>query len=253
MPVTINSNYEGEVLDQLLVRATTTNELVEGGHIHMQPNVLHKFSIPRLKGGKVLQKRKEMPVQSDAKGNFEISEKVLEPQDVMAFTTFNPRSFEHIWRPFQPKGSLVFSELDPEVQNKLLSELAKSVSFELGSEFINGTKGSGEGQYFDGILTRIKADTEVLKVLSPEAITEANVINKLKEVVKMIPKALKGQLLKKNTKIFMSVEDAEMYDYVLTEKPYKGVDYTNMNANRFKGFGIVPLANWPKDVIVAAF
>ncbi len=253
MPVTINSNYSGEVLDDLLVRATTTNELVDGGHIRIQPNVLHKFSIPRVKGGKVLQKRKEMPTQGDAKGNFEIDEKVLEPQDVMAFTTFNPRSFEHIWRPFQPTGNLVFSELDTEVQNKLLAELAKSVSFELGNEFINGVKGSGEGQYFDGILTRIKADTDVLKVLNPVAITEANIIEKLKAVVKMIPKPLKGQLLKKNTKLFMSVEDAEAYDYVLTEKPYKGVDYTGMNAERFKGFEIVPLANFPKDVIVAAY
>ncbi len=253
MPVSVNSLYAGEVLDALLVRATTTNELVDGGHIHMQPNVLSKFSIPRLKGGKVLQKRKEMPTQSDAKGNFEIDEKVLEPQDIMAFTTFNPRAFEHIWRPFQPKGPLVFSELPQEVQEKLLTELAKTVSFELGNEFINGKKGSGEGQYFDGILTRIIADVDTLKVLSPEALTEANIIGKLKEVVKKIPKPLKGQLLKKNTKIFMSVEDAEAYDYVLTEKPYKGMDYTGMNANSFKGFKIVPLANWPKDVIVAAY
>ncbi len=192
MPLSVNSQYSGEVLDALLVRATTNNELVDGGHIHLQPNVLYKFSIPRLKGGKVLQKRKEMPTQSDAKGNFEIDEKVLEPQDIMVFTTFNPRSFEEIWKPFQPGGTLVFTELNPEVQNKLLAELAKSVSFELGNEFINGEKGSNEGQYFDGILTRIKADTDVLKVSNPEPITHSNIIDKLKSVVKMIPKPLKG-------------------------------------------------------------
>lgn len=253
MAVTINSNYAGEVLEQLLVRATTTNELVEGGHIHIQPNVKSKFSIPRLKGGKVLQRRKEMPVGTDSKGGFTITEKVLEPQDIMAFTTFNPRSFEHIWKAFQPQGNLVFRELDPEVQNKLLGELAKTVSFELGYEFINGVKGTAEGKYFDGILTRIKADTEVLKVLNPVAITEANVVDKLKAIVKQIPKPLKGEKLKKNTKLFMSVEDAEAYDYVLTEKPYKGMDYTGMNAERFKGFQIVALADWPKNVIVAAY
>ncbi len=253
MPVTINSSYSGEVLDKLLVRATTTNELVEGGHIKIQPDVLHEFTIPRLKGGKVLQKRKEMPKQSDAKGNFEITEKKLKPKDVMAFTTFNPRAFEHIWRPFQPEGNLVFSELPPEIQEKLLTELSKTVSFELGDEFINGEYGDEEGKFFDGILTRIKADTDVKKVLNPEPITEENIISKLKEIVKMIPKPLKGQKLKKNTKLFMSVEDAEAYDYVLTEKPQKGEDYTGMNPERFKGFQIVALANWPKDVIVAAY
>ena len=51
----------------------------------------------------------------------------------------------------------------------------------------------------------------------------------------------------------MSVEDAEAYDYVLTEKPYKGMDYSGMNPERFKGYQIVPLADWPKDVIVAAY
>ncbi len=251
--VNISTNYSGEVLEKLLVRATTTNELVEGGHIHIQPDVKEKFSIPRLKTGKVLQKRKEMPTQSDSKGNFEIDEKVLKPQDIMAFTTFNPRAFEHIWRPFQPKGNLVFRELDPEVQNKFLSELAKVVSFELGNEFINGKKGDDEGQYFDGILTRVKNDAETKKVLNPVALTEANIIDKLKEVVKLIPKPLKGQPYKKNVKLFMSVEDAEIYDFVLTEKPHKGADYTGMNPERFKGYKIVPLADWPKDTIVAAY
>ncbi len=51
----------------------------------------------------------------------------------------------------------------------------------------------------------------------------------------------------------MSVEDAEVYDYVLTEQPHKGMDYTTMNTERFKGFKIVPLADFPKDVIVAAY
>jgi hypothetical protein len=90
-------------------------------------------------------------------------------------------------------------------------------------------------------------------VLNPVAITELNVIDKLKATISLIPKPLKGQLLKKNVKLFMSVEDAEAYDYVLTEKPYKGMDYTGMNLERFKGYKIVPLADWPKDVIVAAY
>ena len=253
MAVTITSTYAGEVLEKLLVRATTGNELVDGGHIHIQPNVQKRFVIPRLKAGKMLQKRKEQPVEADSKGDFTVDEKVLEPQDVMAFTTFNPRVFENIWRPFQPTGNLVFRELPANVQNQLLEELAKVVDFELGGEYINGVKGVAEGQYFDGILTRIAASASVLKVETPVAITEANILDKLKAVRALIPKALKGAKLKKNVKLFMSVEDAEAYDYVLTEKPYKGVDYTNMSPERFKGFQIVPLSDWPKDVIVAAY
>lgn len=253
MAITITSEYTSEVLEQLLVRATTGNDLVAGGHIHVEPNVQSGFVIPRLKTGNMLQKRKEQPVEADSKGDFTITEKKLEPKDFMAFTTFNPRAFERFWKPFQPTGNLVFRQLPAEVQNTLLAELAKVVDFELGFHFINGEFGVAEGQYFDGVLTRIVADAESLKVLNPVALTEANIIDKLKAVIKLVPKALKGASMKKNVKLFMSVEDAEAYDYVLTEKPYKGLDYTNMNPERFKGYQIAPLADWPKDVIVAAY
>lgn len=46
MAVSITTAYAGEVLEQLLVRATTGNQLVAGGHIRVQPNVQKKFSIP---------------------------------------------------------------------------------------------------------------------------------------------------------------------------------------------------------------
>lgn len=249
MAIAITSAYAGEVLEQLLVRATTGNEIVAGGHIHVQPNVTKKFAIPRLKAGMMLQKRKEQPTEENSKGDFTIDEKYLEPQDIMAFTTFNPRVFESIWRPFQSTGNLVFAELPANVQNQLLAELAKVVDFELGGHFINGEKGTTEGKYFDGVLTRIVADNAVIIVPSPEGLLQSNIIAKMKLVRARIPKAIKKNA---NLKMFMSVEDAESYEYELTDKPTKGADYTNMNPERFKGIQIVALADWPKDVIVAA-
>jgi hypothetical protein len=248
--VVITSAYAGEVLEQLLVRATTGNEIVAGGHIHLQPNVTKKFSIPRLKAGKMLQTRKEQPTEEDSNGTFTIDEKYLEPKDFMAFTTFNPRAFESIWRPFQTTGNLVFAELPPEIQSQLLAELAKVVDFELGDHYINGKyTANTEGKYFDGILTRIAADNDVVSIASPETLTESNILAKMKLVRRALPKAIRKN---PNLKFFMSVRDAESYEYVLTNQPMKGVDYTNMNPERFKGIQVVSLADWPEDVIVAA-
>ena len=42
MGAVINSAYSGEVLDQLLVKATTGNQMVAGGHIRVEP-ITHKF------------------------------------------------------------------------------------------------------------------------------------------------------------------------------------------------------------------
>ena len=50
----------------------------------------------------------------------------------------------------------------------------------------------------------------------------------------------------------MSVDDADIYDDVLTNQPSKGTDFTKTNPERFKGIRIVPLAQWPKNVVVAA-
>lgn len=250
MAITVTSAYAGEVLEQLLVRATTGNEIVAGGHIHVQPNVTKKFSIPRLKGSNMLQRRKEQPVESDSVGGFTIDEKYLEPKDVMAFTTFNPRVFESIWRPFQPTGNLVFSQLPPNVQTALLAELAKIVDFQLGGEFINGVyHETAAGKYFDGILTRIVADNDVITIANPAAIVQSNVIAKMKLVRAALPKAVRKN---PNLKFFMSMEDGESYEYELTDKPNKGQDYTNMNPERFKGIPVITLSDWPKDVIVAA-
>jgi hypothetical protein len=249
MAVAITTVYSGEVLEQMLVRATTHNQLVGGGHIRIQQNEKKKFSIPRLKAGEMIQKRKEDPLRTDSKGDFNIDEVYLEPKDVMAFTVFNPRAFEQFWRKWQPTGNLVFRELPPEAQNAMLAEMAKVIDFELGNEFINGVAGTAEGQYFDGILTRIKANTDVIDLAGAVAITEANILPVLKSVRDAIPTTIRGD---RNLKIFMSVEDLDIYDAVLTAQNFKGVNYTDINPERYKGIRIVPLAQWPKNVVVAA-
>lgn len=241
-----NTNYNGEVLEQLLTLAATGNELVEKGLIHLEPGVHEKFSIPRIKTGKMLQKRKEQPKDSDSKGDFNYSEKVLKPVDFMAFTTFNPRSFEKIWRKWQPKGNLVFSELPAEGQNALLSEMAKTVKFELGWHFINGEyeEGDDDTKLFNGIIIRMKEDEDTIVVLT----SSNTMIGKLKMLHKNIPVTMRAN---PGLKILMSVKDFDRYDDELTAQPNKGSNWTDTNAKRFKGINIEPLANWPDGLPVA--
>ena len=244
MIVIQGTNYAGEVLEALLTRAATGNELVEKGLICVVPEVAKKFSIPRLRTGKMLQKRKEMPTDADSKGDFNYDERELTPVDFMAFTTFNPRTFEQIWRPFQPKGNLVFAELPAEGQNALLRELAKSVKFELGFHFINGVYGDDDEHLFNGIVTRMLADKDVVTVST----TETTMIKKLKALKDKIPTTLRSN---PGLRILMSIADFDQYDEELTQQPNKGANYTDMNVERYKGIRIVPLSNWPEGLIVA--
>jgi len=239
-----NSNYDGEVLEQILTVATTGNDLVEKGLIHVEPNVSLKFSIPRLKTGTMLQKRKEQPDVADSKGDHNYSEHELKPVDFMAFTTFNPRSFEKVWRQWQPKGNLVFAELPPEAQNALLAAMAKQVTFELGFHFIQGQYGTTDAQLFNGILYRIIHDTDVIRVTS----VATTMVGKLTDLKAKIPKAIREN---PNLRILMSYDEFDIYDTELTQQPNKGADYTSINKQQFKGIAIEKLANWPSNYLVA--
>lgn len=241
-----NTNYSGEVLENILTLASTGNELVEKGLIMIIPGVEKKISLPRLKTGKMLQKRKEDPQKSDSKGDFDWSERAINPQDFMAFTVFNPRTFENIWRPFQPKGNLVFRELPPNVQNAFLEELSKQVKFELGFHFVNGEFGDTDDELFDGILTQLAKD-EDLNVLDPT--DKTTMLAKLKAVKAAIPVALRSN---PNLKIVMSVVDFDKYDDELTDREYKNSSETDVNRKMYKGIPIETVASWPDGLIVAS-
>lgn len=244
MAINITTAYSGEVLDLLLVKATTENELVSRGIIRLEPNVSDKFYIPRLRASKMLQKRKEQPEDKDSKGDFNIDERMLKPEEFMAFATFNPRSFEKIWKKWQPKGNLVFRELPVEAQNALLGELAKVVNFELGGHFINGEFGNDDDHLFNGILTRILADKDVIRIPA----VCGSMKDKLRTVYRAIPKAIRKS---KNLRFLMSTEDWDKYDDELTDQSSKGSDTTGTNPKRFKNIPIEDMAEWPEGVIVA--
>ena len=239
-----NSNYAGEVLETLLTLAATGNEITEKGLICIIPNIHKSVSIPRIKTGTMLQKRKKDPQASDSKGDFNYSEKELSPNDMMAFTVFDPSAFESIWRPYQPKGKMVFQELPPDVQNVLLQALSKQVTFELGDHYINGEFGSGEDQLMNGILTQAAKDSECI-VVSSDATT---MTNRLKDVRKQIPKPIRNH---PDLRIIMSIDDFDVYDDELTARDSKGKDETEVNSKTYKGIKIETLAAWPDSVIVA--
>lgn len=77
MIIVRNTNYSGEVLEQLLTLAATSNEIVEKGLIMVIPGVEKKISLPRLKTGKMLQKRKENPGVEDSKETSTTTKRAL--------------------------------------------------------------------------------------------------------------------------------------------------------------------------------
>jgi len=247
------NNYSGEFQEHVLTLAATGNELVEKGLIHVIPQILDSINIPRIKTGQMLQKRKSHPrfdpdnsANSDAKGDFTYSEQKLVPRDMMVYTAFLPRVFEHIWRPFQPTGNLVFQELPPNIQSVLIAELLKQVQHELGYQYINGEyqDGANDKLLMNGILTQAAKDSDVVKVVTKAA----TVTGRLKELREKIPVTMRRN---PNLRILMSVEDFDTYDDELTARESKNADDTEVNRKRYKGITLVDLTDWPQGLLVA--
>ncbi len=245
--VTIETIYSADVVNALLTRASTTNELVEGGHVHMEVGISEKLAIPRIRIGEVLQKVVEQPTDEDAEGTFSADERYLKPEEFMAFTTFNPKVFAKWWRQYQPKGNLVFLELPVNVQNAMLAELAKTVKFELGDHFVNGVLGDGKKELFNGLIYRVLNDPDKVEIENPVAITKANIFDKLKLIRAHVPKALRNN---PDLKIFMSIEDFDKYDEALTDLVTKGVDVSEISKKVYKGIKIVTLSSWPENLMI---
>lgn len=239
----IQTAYAGEVLDKILVEVSTGNQLFQQGLVHLVAGISDKLTIPRMQLTKMLQKRKEMPNSANSKGEFKITERQLAPKDAMVYTEFNPNAFKSFWKKWQPTGELVFSELPTEVQETFIKALVSQVGTELEYHIIQGKYGEGEGQYFDGLLTRIKADSAVVKA----ECESTSIVDRLKAVWAATPSKVR---MDPNFTFLMSANDFDTYDNELTALLHKGADPTGVNKAAFKGHRIVALEQWPSNVIV---
>lgn len=121
------SNYTGEVLNDLLSYTAEENETYRHGLIHVETGIQKKLALPLVQSGKIIQDRIPTPAQAtgaglsaNSVGSYRFTERYLEPQDFMIYMEFNPRDFESYYRQFQPDGTLVFRKLDPRVQATML-------------------------------------------------------------------------------------------------------------------------------------
>lgn len=246
MALSITTAYPGEFLDKVLTKATLQNELVQKNLIHVEPNVLKKLYIGELTVGTLLQHRVEQPTSSDASGDFTYVEKFLEPQDIMAYTEYNPRNFETIWRRWQPNGPMAMETWNAQAQAEFLEVFAKKISEELGNQYINGVRVAGNNaKLINGIVPRILADKDVK--VADVTVSDTTYAKKFKKMLSKLPKALRG---KSNLKFITSIADCDNYDEELKLNTYKNGDLTIQQTLAYNGIPVVGLAQWPEGLVV---
>lgn len=238
------TNYNGEVLGSILTQAFLGNEIAEKGVLHVEAGIEKKFSIPRMRVGKLLQKRVEMPDAANEKGDLTYDEKELNPEDMMVYTTFNPKSFESVWREFQPTGNMVFYQLPSNVQTTILNLILQETATEVGDHYINGLKGAGAEQFFNGIVSRILSDNEVVYAKAGETTW----VKKLQNLKDAVPAEIVDN---PRLAIIMNTRDYGKYDAELKSQQYKNADPTQKREQAFDGTPIIRLAKWPEGLVIA--
>lgn len=273
-------DYRGEVLDDILTYAIQENETYKEGLIHIKPGIQKRFALPLLQSGKIIQDHVATPVQSV--GNFDWTQRTLEPNDFMVYIEFNPRDYEEYYKQFQPVNNLVFRELDPQVQAAMIHEvLAKKDAYidhaiwcsALAADKakitannpaetvleIGGDDDAGAMKYFNGAIARMlingtaAAGTEDAKggkyiaagtgVFANGAAVEAELY--------AMWRACPAKLRKRPGLCFvMDYNTWDLYDQYLSDKHHKYSDNREENQHRFRGKRIIPLVSLPENTII---
>lgn len=276
------SNYTGEVLGDLLTLTAQENETYKEGLIHIKSGIQKKYALPSVQLGKIIQDRK--PIPDGSVGEYTFAERYLEPEDLMVYMRFNPRDFEEYYRPFQPKGNLVFRTLDPKVQATMIRLLmerkmeyinhaiwcsatpeqkAKISSADgtvaAGATEIGGEDAAGEMKYFNGAICRMLMNAAADAASEDAKCGQINIAGTgsfadgkaVEAELFAMWEATEPKIRKKSgLVILMDYKSWDAYNRYLADKTVKYSDNRTENEHRFQGKRIIPMVALPEDTII---
>lgn len=184
-----NSNYDGEVLENLYTVLSVGNEIGRKGAATPLTRVSKKKSLPKLS-------RTSRPIGTYTAGapssdtvTTTYSERSLEPKDMMVYEEFIPSQFDDVWQAFQSVGDFTNLELNTRLMMAILELYEDGIGEHMSELFFNGDTGSGtpELAYFDGIVTRAIADANVINPTPAGNITGSNFFDILAATWQAIP------------------------------------------------------------------
>lgn len=274
------TNYTGEVLEDLLTYTAQENETYKEGLIHIKSGIQKKYALPSIMLGEVIQDHVPTPDSSKSKGAYQFAERYLEPNDFMIYMEFNPRDFEQYYKPFQPTGNLVFRELDPKVQATIIRLLMESKAEYINHAIwcaatptvkanlyaangkdleIGGNDAAGAMKYFNGAIARIlmnvaaaddSEDAKCGRVTIAGTGAFANGAAVEAELYKMW-QTLPPKIRKKaGLEILIDYNSWDMYNQYITDKTFKYNDNRQENQHLFQGKRIIPMVALPEDTII---
>ena len=276
----LQNSYSGEVLEDLLVYTAQGNDTSREGLIHIKEGIQDKYILPMIQLKDIIQDNVATPNSTKSTGDYSFTERYLEPQKFMIYIEFDPADFEKYWRFAQPEGQLLFRELDPKLQAKMLRLLMDKRDTYIGSSIWSGAKGGSasakitapdanctviggatEGglmKYFDGAIKRLIDNinsTDENEIAGGQAIlagaTTLTTGEQVEAALNSMWKKCPAKIRKNKDLVFVtSWEVWDLYNQYLSDKTVKYSDNTKLNEFMFHGHRIIPIVGIPEHTIV---
>lgn len=250
---TITSNFWGDVVEELMTLAVTQNDIVDGGHIYVDDNIVKQRAVVRARQSNIIQ---DVAATPTSQGTQSFDERVIKPDDFMVYIEFDPNNYRNIWEKWHPKGDFVFTQLNPQVQAELLRLLLEGeggVDNYMGNAILNGNKVAGIAPLnkFNGLIYKAQNDPDVVSIPAPVAITGGaggNVRDKLELIYQASRVPVRDN---PDFKFYMSTVDFDKYRSYLEALPNKSIDPTVDAPKMYHGRKIVVLPTMPENKVFA--
>jgi hypothetical protein len=249
---TITTNYAGDVLDYLVTETVTGNEAFEKNSVYIIPDVPDKISIGKMvSSANPIIDREAMPTTKSAtvtKTDFQ-----LQPREMMIYINdINPRTFEHDWRPFQPKGKLPEKVLDPSIQKVFADIVLRQAQNQMGRLIWQGDTtlaASSPLHFFNGYLTRAAASSTNIDVTNIGVLTVNNILQVLNDCDEAVPDGLYED---PDMNYHMSTASFRLFQQAVLNLTYKGQGPADVVPAVFKGRKIKHYSGFGANKVLVA-
>jgi hypothetical protein len=239
-----NSSYAGEKAAGFIAAALLSANTLDKGGVTIKPNVNYRQVMQKIAVGDVIA---DASCDFTATSDVTLTERYLTPEEFQVNMELCKKDFESDWLSIE-QGFSAFDTLPKSFAEYLISHVAAKVATKTELNIWNGANATA-GEY-DGLVTLMKADADVIDVVTTEtSITPANIIAELGAVVDAIPTTIYGS---DNLSIYISSADARSYVRAQAALGYKDLYHVGQTAMDFEGVKLFVANGLTSGQMVAA-
>ena len=254
--VNITSTYAGEFSSKYISAALLSSSTIEDGGVTVMPNVKYKSIIQRIETGTLIA---DGTCDFTPISNVDLTEVIIQPEEFQVNLQLCKSDFINTWEA-QQMGFSAFNPngLPTSFADYLVGYVASKVAAANETNIWTGNLGGAQAGEYNGLETLAAADATVIDVAAPVALTSVNIIDKMQEVVDLIPNALFG---KEDLRLYVSNKAAKLYIRALggftatigaAGTDNRGTQWFNNSSLSFGGIPVFVARGMSDDTMIAA-